>query len=403
MDHNNSNSTPNRNSNRNPPSFTSMFPDYDGTSTSQFLNQSSQPSQMYPPPSQMYPPPPLMNPQQMDPQTYFHMQQVCMFQQQQMAVMQHQQQSQTQQPPQATQSQPQQSEDGPSQGRVGGRGKGKTTTTKASRTKWPHSDEVLMAEAIYECSTDSVIATNQNTHDFWFRVQQHYSSSNPKVPRDQNNLKAHWHMVKSKVARFNELYLSVKSSYSSGWSDDMWLLEARQRFNADQDTIFKYEHIWNKVKDKLKYNSVEACAANEGPKRNKSNKGGYTSSHSSTNFGENEFNFHLDDDNVGGIPEEQQPPRNEDEPPHSTVPTRPPGRKAAKAAAKEKKNKGTAGSSSTEESRNRFYSNLTSAVESRQEYLDQLLAIEKNKMKLKYYKLVNMDTSHLSKKKTGSS
>ncbi|KAK9048297.1 hypothetical protein SSX86_032740 [Deinandra increscens subsp. villosa] len=345
----------------------------------------------------------------MDPQTYFQMQQMWMFQQQQMAGMQHQhqqQQTQTQQapqatqsqPPQATQSQPPQSEDGPSQGRVrgrgrGGRGRGRTTTPKASRIKWPQSDEVLMAQAVYESLEDSILSTNQSTNDSWFKVHKHYSTSNPQVPRDQDNLKAHWHMVKTRVPRFNDLYLRVKSSNPSGWSDNMWLVETRSLFNADQGTHFKYEHIWTQVKNKLKYNSAEACADNQGPKRNKSNVGGYTSFASSTNFGENEFNFNLEDDDEPAQNEEEEPAQNEGEKPaqnegekhvQRAAPTRPNGRDRSKAAEREKKSK----------------------VDNRQEYLDQLLAIEqnkimieKNKIILKYYKLVNMDTSYMSRKK----
>ncbi|KAL8230766.1 hypothetical protein R6Q57_000544 [Mikania cordata] len=60
-------------------------------------------------------------------------------------------------------------------------------------------------------------------------------------------------MFKSKLNRFNELFLQVKSCYRSGWSDDKYIQEARQLYINDPSNknfaAFTYEHVWNVMKE----------------------------------------------------------------------------------------------------------------------------------------------------------
>ncbi|KAL8230782.1 hypothetical protein R6Q57_000560 [Mikania cordata] len=60
-------------------------------------------------------------------------------------------------------------------------------------------------------------------------------------------------MFKSKLNRFNELFLQVKSRYKSGWSDEKYIQEARQLYINDPSNknfaAFTYEHVWNVMKE----------------------------------------------------------------------------------------------------------------------------------------------------------
>ncbi|KAD4179819.1 hypothetical protein E3N88_28410 [Mikania micrantha] len=139
-------------------------------------------------------------------------------------------------------------------------------------------------------------------------------------------------MFKSKLNRFNELFLQVKSLYRSGWSDDQYIQEARQLYINDPSNktsaAFTYEHVWNVVKEHGKYNSATHIHGFQPPKRTKtSSSGAYTSSASDANFGENPENtISLEDIDKEDFEVQLQ----------QVTTTRPIGRDKAKAEAKAK-------------------------------------------------------------------
>ncbi|KAL8213963.1 hypothetical protein R6Q57_003412 [Mikania cordata] len=93
--------------------------------------------------------------------------------------------------------------------------------TKTSRQKWPQSDEVLLAQAMISTFENPITGKNQNIDAFWSKIEKYHNESQPSIPRDAHNLRSHWHMFKSKLNRFNELFLQVKSRYRSGWTNDL--------------------------------------------------------------------------------------------------------------------------------------------------------------------------------------
>ncbi|KAD3066481.1 hypothetical protein E3N88_34361 [Mikania micrantha] len=204
--------------------------------------------------------------------------------------------------------------------------------TKTSRQKWPQSDEVLLAQAMISTSENPITSNNQNVDAFWSKIEKYYNESQPSIPRDAHNLRSHWHMFKSKLNRFNELFLQVKSRYRSGWSDDQYIQEARQLYINDPSNktaaAFTYEHVWNVVKEHGKYNSATHIHGFQPPKRTKtSSSGAYTSSASDANFGENpEIAISLEDIDKEDFEVQLQ----------QVTTTRPIGRDKAKAKLKEK-------------------------------------------------------------------
>ncbi|KAD5507569.1 hypothetical protein E3N88_15272 [Mikania micrantha] len=175
-------------------------------------------------------------------------------------------------------------------------------------------------------SENPIIGNNQTGDAYWNKIETYYNDAPPMVSRDAHNLRSHWHMFKSKVNRFNDLYLQVKSRYRSGWSDNKYHVEARLLYINDPSNKtsapFTYEHVWNVVKDHGKYNSATKVHGFQAPKRSKTNNsGGYASSDSDANFGDNPKMFvSLEDDDV------QEPPY---EPPSCPI-----GRDKAKAKVK---------------------------------------------------------------------
>ncbi|XP_076932917.1 glutathione S-transferase T3-like [Bidens hawaiensis] len=240
---------------------------------------------------------------------------------------------------------------------------------KTIRQKWPNSDEVLLAQGVISKSVDPIIGNNQTRDAYWSEVEKYYNESEPVIPLDAHNLRSHWHMFKSKVNRFNELYLQVKSRYRGGWSDDQYIQEAKQLYINDPSNktsaAFAYEHVWNVVKDHRKYNSATHVHGFQPPKRTK-------------NVNNEDFEVQV----------------------QHVAPTRPIGRDKAKA-----KLKGKAGIESSEydmrklklideiSSTNRAKSESISKFEHR---IDKFYEIEEKKLEMKQKKLLLLDTTYMN-------
>ncbi|KAD1774782.1 hypothetical protein E3N88_42309 [Mikania micrantha] len=200
-------------------------------------------------------------------------------------------------------------------------------------------------------------------------------------------------MFKSKLNRFNELLLQVKSRYRSGWSDDPYIQEARPLYINDlsnkNSVAFTYEHVWNVVKELGKYNSATHIHGFQPLKRTKtSSSGSYTKSASDANFGENhEITISFEDIDKEDFEVQLQ----------QVTTTHPIGRDKAKAEAKAKakakaKLKGNVGIDSSEydlrklklideiSSNNRAKSE---AIEKFEHIIDKFYEIEQKKLKMK--------------------
>ncbi|KAI3683459.1 hypothetical protein L1987_83962 [Smallanthus sonchifolius] len=177
---------------------------------------------------------------------------------------------------------------------------------KSNRIKWPPSDKVLLTKGYIFISEDPIIENNQNNAEYWGRIADYYNNEGPKVPRIAHNLRSHWHHIKTKVSRFNELYLQAKSRHKSGWSDDQYINEVKLDYTNDlsnkSSNAFAYEHVWRVMKDCPKHDSSSKVHGHQAPKRQKSNSTGeYTGSTNTPEFG-----ISLDDDD-DDIQAEQEP------------------------------------------------------------------------------------------------
>ncbi|KAI3795980.1 hypothetical protein L1987_38641 [Smallanthus sonchifolius] len=178
---------------------------------------------------------------------------------------------------------------------------------KSNRIKWPPNDEVLLRKGYIFISEDPIIGNNQNNAEYWGRIADYYNNEGPKVARIAHNLRSHWHHIKTKVSRFNELYLQAKSRHKSGWSDDQYTNEAKLDYTNDpsnkSSNAFAYEHVRRVMKDCPKRDSSSKMHGHQAPKRQKSNSTGeYTGSTNTPEFG---ISLYDDDDDIQA---EQEPP-----------------------------------------------------------------------------------------------
>ncbi|KAL6878247.1 hypothetical protein ACP4OV_012417 [Aristida adscensionis] len=102
--------------------------------------------------------------------------------------------------------------------------------------------------------------------------------------RSVKQLKTHWGCVKKDIAKFSGVYSRVRSTWSSGQSDDMIMEKARLMYKKEnQDKSFTLDYMWKEFKDQPKWRRVldenEKKKFPDGQKRSKiSESGAYTSS-----------------------------------------------------------------------------------------------------------------------------
>ncbi|XP_022007349.1 uncharacterized protein LOC110906540 [Helianthus annuus] len=127
--------------------------------------------------------------------------------------------------------------------------KSKTVNTSpVKRLKW--TTEIQLAKGLIHISQDLIVGNNQKSTAFWKQVEECFMQGENVNVRDEHNLRIHWHMIKSKVNTFNELYIRISSNWKSGISDDQIMTLARAEYIPDKENKqpFPYEHVWNIMK-----------------------------------------------------------------------------------------------------------------------------------------------------------
>ena len=102
-------------------------------------------------------------------------------------------------------------------------------------------------------SNDSKIGTNQKNQDFWRRIREYFMGNESGFNRSANNLRSHWHRISGATKKFCEIYNRIKAQKRSGWSDEQITSLARQEYYKDQNYAFKYDHMWEIVKNEPKW------------------------------------------------------------------------------------------------------------------------------------------------------
>uniref|UniRef100_A0A7N0UHS3 Myb-like domain-containing protein n=1 Tax=Kalanchoe fedtschenkoi TaxID=63787 RepID=A0A7N0UHS3_KALFE len=154
------------------------------------------------------------------------------------------------------------------------------TQEKSSRSvKWTVEEEEMLISAWLTISNDSVIGNAQTGWSFWGRVTDYFNTyRKTKIEREESQIKPHYYFLMPQVNEFNGYYNQIVYDHHSGWSDNQ-IIEATQLNwkNAHKKKEFPYMHIWEMVKDELKW-AAQIEAQNASKKAKTSESGAYTSS-----------------------------------------------------------------------------------------------------------------------------
>lgn len=133
--------------------------------------------------------------------------------------------------------------------------KGKRVCTPSSKpkvtiNKWSITEEEYLGRAFIHIFVDSNTGNNQKGNDFWARVHKYFCDEIGSSCRSANNLKSHWHMMANPLHKFTEFYSRNKNN---GSADDQVLSLTKKEYMEEVKTVFKYEHVWDVVKNEPKW------------------------------------------------------------------------------------------------------------------------------------------------------
>lgn len=206
----------------------------------------------------------------------------------------------------------------------------KTPTQKTSRQggekrmKWSIGEDLLLASAWVNTSTNIIIGTNQKSELFWDRVEESYNTK--KVEEDDNwvhrsstSLKARWLNIATDTQKFVSSYMRASRHKASGQNEVDVVRHAHASFHSATGANFLFEHVWREIQDEPKWCAWLGRQDRGGSsKRSKLNEDGFYSSSSNPD-----------------TPTSASGPESVTFPPHESSPVRPIGIKAAKRKGKQ--------------------------------------------------------------------
>jgi hypothetical protein len=151
---------------------------------------------------------------------------------------------------------------------------------RGTRMNWTEDENIRLLSAWLNNSVDPIDGNDKKAEYYWKSVAAEFNSNTPpNYRRTVVQCKTHWGGVKKEITKFCGVYSQVRSTWSSGHSDDMIMESAHKWFKSENnEKLFTLEYMWREVKDQPKWRRV----LEEEEKKNKRTKisesGAYTSS-----------------------------------------------------------------------------------------------------------------------------
>ncbi|CAN6359231.1 unnamed protein product [Urochloa humidicola] len=151
---------------------------------------------------------------------------------------------------------------------------------RRTRVNYTEEENLRLLSSWIHYSTDPVIGNDRKGEYYWKAVGEEFNNNAPtNAPtRSVKQLRSHWGDVKRDITKFSGVYGRVKSTWSSGQSDDMAMSKAHMIFKKEnKERPFTLEYMWRVVKDLPKWRRIVQHETQN--KRTKiSSSGAYTSS-----------------------------------------------------------------------------------------------------------------------------
>ena len=121
-------------------------------------------------------------------------------------------------------------------------------------TNYTEEEEKILSQAFCCATTDPLVGTDQKGQDFWKKVKANFDILLQKFVEESGSdlaVKERTHdslmhkfqrQIQKDVQLFNSYFLNVHNGKPSGWTKEMKMIEAADRFNEAQGRAFKFMH-----------------------------------------------------------------------------------------------------------------------------------------------------------------
>uniref|UniRef100_A0A0A9FCC7 Uncharacterized protein n=1 Tax=Arundo donax TaxID=35708 RepID=A0A0A9FCC7_ARUDO len=152
---------------------------------------------------------------------------------------------------------------------------------KRGRINWSEEENLRLLSSWLHSSVDPVNGNDKKSEYYWKEVVATFNSNAPpNAPkRSVRQLRTHWGGVKRDITKFCGLYGRVRSTWSSGESDEMIMNKAHVMYKKEnKDRPFTLEYMWKVVKDLPKWRRVMQKDNTNNKRTKNTESGAYTSS-----------------------------------------------------------------------------------------------------------------------------
>lgn len=152
---------------------------------------------------------------------------------------------------------------------------------RAQRINWTEEENLRLVFAWLNNSVDSVQGNGKKSEYYWKDVANEFNGNRPTNAhkRTVKQLKTHWGNVKRDVAKFCGVYANVRSTFTSGHSDDMIMEKAHEWYKSQSgEKPFTLEYMWRELKDQPKWRTVAKKELQKNKRTKISESGAHTSS-----------------------------------------------------------------------------------------------------------------------------
>ena len=150
---------------------------------------------------------------------------------------------------------------------------------RGTRINWTEDDNIRLMSSWLNNSVDPIKGNDKKSEQYWKAVAREFNSNMPSNGNKRNpkQCRTHWDNVKRDVTKFCGFYSKARTTFTSGYSDDMIMEKAREWYKKhNNQKPFTLEYMWKDLKDQPKWRRVLEESSHN--KRNKiSESGAYTS------------------------------------------------------------------------------------------------------------------------------
>ncbi|XP_051142382.1 uncharacterized protein LOC127259238 [Andrographis paniculata] len=128
-------------------------------------------------------------------------------------------------------------------------------------TGFINAEDQLLVEKFLEISQDPITSTSQTSVVFWKRVAEAYNVQKKEewVPRSFRSIQTRMGKLQKEVGQFLVFEKEVENLHRNGVSESDILRDARRVFAEKNNKSFRFDHVYDQLKDFGKFKDHNEC------------------------------------------------------------------------------------------------------------------------------------------------